>query len=110
MLSQASQEIAELKEEVRAEKGKHEAAEKLSSDFEESLHNVTDKLEKAKTDFANEKETLTRRADEAEAKLGPVTQEHKTLKGHVIRLCAAIFGKCIHIIRMSIGCRNSGYE
>lgn len=67
MLTQAGQEIAELKEEVKVEKGKREAAEKLSSDYQESLLNVTDSLEKAKTDFAKEKETLTRRAEEAEA-------------------------------------------
>lgn len=92
MLTQAGQEIAELKEEVKAEKGKREAAEKLSSDYQESLLNVTDSLEKAKTDFAKEKETLTRRAEEAEAKLGPVTQELNNLKGYVRRLCIAVFG------------------
>lgn len=59
MLAQAGQEIVELKEEIKAEKGKWETAKKLPSDFWESLFKVTDNLEKAKTDFAMEKESLT---------------------------------------------------
>lgn len=55
MLTQAGQEIAELKDNFKEEKGKREAAEKLYSDFQESLLKVTENLEKAKTDFANEK-------------------------------------------------------
>ena len=109
LLTQAGQEIAELKEEVKAEKGKREAAEKLSSDYQESLLNVNDSLEKTKTDFAKEKETLTRRAEQAEAKLGPVTQELNTLKGYVSRLCIAVFGKSTFIIKLSNDWRNSGY-
>lgn len=81
MHTQASQEISELKEELKVEKGKRETSKKLSSDFQESLLNVTDSLEKAKKSFADDKEMLTRRAEEAEAKLGPVTQELIILKG-----------------------------
>ena len=49
-----------------------------------------------KAEFAKEKETLTRRAEEAEAELGPVTRELNTaLKNYVSRLCIAVFGKSI---------------
>lgn len=36
---------------------------------------------------------MTQRAEEAEAKLGPVEEELNILKDYVSRLCVATFGK-----------------
>lgn len=72
MTAQAGQEIAELKEKLVVENAKREEAEKLSSYFQESLLKVIDSFEKAKTKFAKERENLTWRAKDAEAKLALV--------------------------------------
>lgn len=93
MLKQAESQVAGLEKQVTTEIELREKAEKLSSDFEESLINCTDKLEKATTEFANEKAALLKRAEEAESKLEPVTQELQRLKGHITQMCIAIFGK-----------------
>ena len=93
MLKQSKSQIAGLKVKVVAEKKLRETAEKLSSDLEESLATSTENLEKAKTEFSNEKAALVKRAEEAELKLEPVTQELQTLKGHITQMCIAIFGK-----------------
>lgn len=93
MTAQAGQEIAELKERLVAETSKQETAEKLSSKFQESLLKVTDNFEKAKTDFVELEENLTRRAEEAKAKLGLVEEELNMLKSYVSQLCVATFGK-----------------
>lgn len=60
MTAQAGQEIVELKEKLAAETDKRETTEKLSSDFQGSLLKVTEIFDKAKTDFAKQKEILAR--------------------------------------------------
>jgi hypothetical protein len=93
MLNQAESLVVGLKKQVPTEKELREKAKKLSSDFEESLISCTDKLEKAKTSFADEKAALLKHAEEAESKLEPITQELQTLKSHIQQMCIAIFGK-----------------
>lgn len=93
MLKQATAETADLKEELIKEKKLREEAEKLSADFEKSLITCTDNLDKAKTEFAQEKADLLKRAEEADSKLKPVTEELETLKDHITKMGVAIFGK-----------------
>lgn len=93
MLDQANTEIAGLREQVKTEKELRETAKRLSYDFEKSLIQCTDNLEKIETAFAEEKTTLVQCAEDAESKLKPVAQELRTLKGHITQMCISIFGK-----------------
>jgi hypothetical protein len=93
MLNQAESQAANFQKDLNTEKKLREKVESLSSDFHKSLLNVTDTLEKTKIAFNEEKAALLKRAEEAESKLEPVTQELSTLKGHITDMCNAIFGK-----------------
>jgi hypothetical protein len=50
-------------------------------------------VEKTKKAFKEERNILTKHAEEAESKLEPITQELATLKDHILKMCIAIFGK-----------------
>lgn len=105
MSTQAGQEVTELKEKLVAEIGKCEAAEKLLSDFQESLLKVTKNLEKVKTVFSEQKDVLTRRAEAEEAKLGPVKEELKSIKNFMGRVCVATFCKpVLHLLVLRTCC------
>ena len=93
VLNEVESQTADFQKEARKERKLWEKAERLSSDFHKSLLTVKETLKKAEVSFENEKAILVKRAEEAEAKLEPVTEELATLKGHITTMCSAIFGK-----------------
>jgi hypothetical protein len=77
--------VAALQKKLKDEKKLREQAESLSSNFHHSWLIATETIEKNKATFEEEKATLVKRAEEAESKLEPVTQELQTLKGHITK-------------------------
>lgn len=95
MLDYAESSAAGLKRELNKEKRMRKEAESLATDLLRSRVQSTDALQDAKANFEKGKAELLKRAEDAEAKLEPVTQELATLKGHINEMCVAVFGKFI---------------
>lgn len=68
-------------------------AESSFSKSQQSLLIAEDNLQNMKAAFKEEKAALLKRAEEAEAKLEPVTEELSALKRHITNMTVAIFGK-----------------
>jgi chromosome segregation ATPase len=93
MLNDAEAKAADFQRAMKKEKKQREQAEHLSIDLQKSLLNASSALEQTKAKFEAERAGLLKRAEDAEAKLEPVSQELHTLKNHITAMCVAIFGK-----------------
>ena len=89
MLNQVEAQASFFRKEATKEKKLRQEAEKISVEANKSLLVVRSTLEETETARA----ALAVCAEEAEAKLEPVTQELATLKGQITAMCRAIFGK-----------------
>ena len=89
MLDQAETQASFFRKEARKEKKLRKEAEESAVEANKSLVIVRNTLQETEAARAAQ----AARAEEAEAKLEPVTQELATLKGQITDMCRAIFGK-----------------
>ena len=89
MMDQAEAQASLFRREARKEKKLHKATEESVAEANKSLAIVCASLQE--TEIA--RAALVIRAEEAEARLEPVTQELTTLKNQITTMCRAIFGK-----------------
>ena len=89
MLDQVEAQASFFQKEARKEKKLRKRAEESSAEANKSLVIVRSTLQETEAARA----ALAACAEEAEAKLEPVTQELATLKGQITAMCRAIFGK-----------------
>ena len=89
MLNQVEAQASFFRKEARKENKLRKAAEESAAEANKSLVIVRNTLQETEDARAAQ----AARAEEAEAKLEPVTQELATLKGQITAMCRAIFGK-----------------
>ena len=90
--------IADLQENLKTQqaetsKPKEELASALSA-----MEQLKESFKKKQADWATEKSTLIKRAEDAEAALKPVADELTSIKRHVHAMTTAIFGKPVCVL------------
>lgn len=94
MLDQVEAQASIFRKEARKEKKLRKEAEDSAVKANKSLAIVRNTLQETEATRA----ALAARAEEAETRLEPVTQELATLKGQITAMCRAIFGRKNHTL------------
>jgi hypothetical protein len=85
--------VAGLQEQLKAEKKLCIDAESSVAALQESVSTAAENLKSVKTSHEEEKTALLKRAEEAENRLKPITDELSGLKRYITDMTQAIFGK-----------------
>ena len=85
--------IADLQEALKTQQAETEKAKKELTSALNATEQLKEGFKKEQDDWATEKATLIKRAENAEAALKPVVDELTNVKWQVHAMTAAIFGK-----------------
>jgi hypothetical protein len=98
-LNMKESQLGDLKKNIELQQAETSKAEsKLKTSLEE-IEKIKAGFDAERTAWETDKAALQRKAEDAEAKLKPVTEELAGLKQHISQMSAAIFGKIpMHLI------------
>ena len=87
--------IADLQENLKSQQAETSKAKEELTSALSAMEQLKESFKKERADWATEKSTLTKRAEDAEAALKLVVDELTSIKWHVHAMTAAIFGKLV---------------
>src|SRR3954471_1299022 len=94
--------VADLQENLKTQQAETSKAKEELTSALSSMEQLKEGFKKERADWATEKAALTKKIEDAEAALKPVTDELTSVKRQVHAMTAAIFGKllvtCIIIV------------
>ena len=85
--------VADLQENLKSQQTETSKAKEELTSALSVMEQLKKDFKKERADWAAEKSTLTKRAEDAEAALKPVADELTSIKRHVHAMTTAIFGK-----------------
>src|SRR3954467_13078940 len=87
--------LADLQENLKSQQAKTSKAKEELTSALSCMEQLKEGFKKDRADWATEKATLTKKIENAEAALKPVTDELTSVKRQVHAMTAAIFGKLL---------------
>ena len=87
--------IADLQEALKTQQAETDKTKQELTSALNTAEQLKENFKKERADWATDKTGLTKRAENAEAALKPVTEELTGLKWQINAMTSAIFGKCL---------------